>query len=460
MSRTNPRKEQGATERRDIITGITVAGFKSIRDERHVEVGPLTVLAGPNSAGKSSIIQPLLLMKQTLESTYKPAGALELAGPHVKFTSADQLLSRTGKESRLRSFRVGIEVDHRSSVTFFFAKQAKTKGGFSVTRNTIVMNGTHVTLRPKMASTEIERAAPSKLIAERDSILHLPDEWHRWTIEQERFFLRVGLARGTKVREASGSRSMIVSQVLHPPVRAATLRIRDLLHVSSLRGNPDRSYPLAAVGKRYPGKFENYVASLLEYWQENDLRKLQQVGSDLWSLALTSEVQTRRIDDSTIEVRVARLEGRRRNTSRDFVSIADVGCGVSQALPVVVALAAAEAGQIVYIEQPENDLHPRAESIMARLLYQAVKRGVRVVVETHSSLLLLAIQTLVAEGNLDSRLVRLHWFNLNHEGITEVTSAGLDESGAFGDWPEDFGEVELKAESSYLDAAERHLLGH
>ena len=79
--------------------------------------------------------------------------------------------------------------------------------------------------------------------------------------------------------------------------------------------------------------------------------------------------------------------------------------------------------------------------------------------ETHSQLLLTAIQTLVAEGKLSPEKVKLHWFTRKDDGVTEVSSADLDEAGAFGeDWPEDFAEVSLETESRYLDAAEQRLL--
>jgi predicted ATPase len=113
----------------------------------------------------------------------------------------------------------------------------------------------------------------------------------------------------------------------------------------------------------------------------------------------------------------------------------------------------------VYLEQPELHLHPRAQVAMAQLLVDAAQRGVRVVAETHSSLLLLAIQTKVAKGEVDPSIVKLHWFQRNDDGVTTVSSADLDESGAFGDWPEDFADVTLAAESAYLDAAEARAFG-
>src|SRR5258708_55879 len=89
-------KERSVKELPRAITQIKVTGFKSIADEAKIETRPLTILAGANSSGKSSMMQPLLLLKQTLEASYDP-GSIMLNGPLVKFTSADQVLSRIGK---------------------------------------------------------------------------------------------------------------------------------------------------------------------------------------------------------------------------------------------------------------------------------------------------------------------------------------------------------------------------
>ena len=62
------------------ITKIAVKGFKSIAEEREIDIRPLTILAGANSSGKSSIMQPLLMLKQTLEAPYDP-GPLLIDGP-------------------------------------------------------------------------------------------------------------------------------------------------------------------------------------------------------------------------------------------------------------------------------------------------------------------------------------------------------------------------------------------
>jgi predicted ATPase len=180
------------------------------------------------------------------------------------------------------------------------------------------------------------------------------------------------------------------------------------------------------------------------------------LGESLKQLGLTWKIETREVDATRVEILVGRLKEPRQGGAKDFVNIADVGFGVSQVLPALVALDVAIPGQIVHLEQPEIHLHPRAQRSLAKILADAAKRDARLVVETHSSILIRGIQTLVARGEFDPALVKLHWFTRDETtGITRVDSADLDENGAFGmDWPEDFDDTYMKAEQDYLDAVE------
>jgi hypothetical protein len=235
-------------------------------------------------------------------------------------------------------------------------------------------------------------------------------------------------------------------------------RMMEVVHLPGLRGNPERTYPVSAVGPRFPGTFQNYAASLISHWGATSPTIVKELGEDLKILGLTWKIEAKRLDDTRVELQVGRVPRPKQGGAHDLVSIADVGFGVSQTLPVLVSLRAARAGQLVYIEQPEIHLHPRAQVAMGRILVDAAKRGVRVIAETHSSLLLLAVQTLVAEGEIEPKLVGLNWFVRNaKDGSTRIQSADLDEAGRFGDWPEDFDDVALSSENRYLSAAEARL---
>ena len=67
------------------------------------------------------------------------------------------------------------------------------------------------------------------------------------------------------------------------------------------------------------------------------------------------------------------------------VNVADVGFGVSQSLPVVVALLAAHPGQLVYLEQPEIHLHPDTQANLIPFFIGLIRSGRKVLVETHSN---------------------------------------------------------------------------
>ncbi|WP_233258395.1 AAA family ATPase [[Phormidium] sp. ETS-05] len=270
------------------------------------------------------------------------------------------------------------------------------------------------------------------------------------TVIRSRCFLDLGLA-SEKLSLGYQKNNLPNPLSLAEPFKKS---IFQLIHVPGLRANPERTYKTTAVQGEFPGTFENYVASIVNYWKEKKDQRLEKLGSMLATLGLTWKVDARQVDDTQVELLVGRLPRSSKGGARDMVSIADVGFGVSQVLPVLVALLVAEPGQLVYLEQPEIHLHPRAQAALAEILAEAANRDVRVVVETHSDLLLRRVQSLVAEGTISPEKVKLHWFERQDNGMTAVKSADLDEAGAFGEWPADFADVAIAEESRYLDAAE------
>ncbi len=144
--------EQNHTQKPVGITRLTVCGFKSIRQECSIDIAPLTILAGANSSGKSSMLQPLLLIKQTLEAPFDP-GALLLNGPNVQFTSANQLLSKSNKRSSHNAFTFGISVDEHYPVVIHFRRQPKA--GFNVEK--MITHYPRITFKEGLSHKAIEK---------------------------------------------------------------------------------------------------------------------------------------------------------------------------------------------------------------------------------------------------------------------------------------------------------------
>ena len=437
------RPNSGLTVRMEKLEGITkiaVSGFESIADECEINIRPLTILAGANSSGKSSIMQPLLMLKQTLEAPYDP-GPLLLDGPNVQFTSAAQFLSKLIGEKGEDCFHIQIETDGSQSVRTTFSTE---QNGIELAEMTIERKlevdqpldqpPKPITLYPEMSPEEIKSLDDQDPVF-KDLVKDLD------VVKRSGCFLHLESQDGRRRLEVT---------------RDFAFNIVNSIHLPGLRGNPERTYKLTSIGPRYPGTFENYVASIIHDWQETTDKRLETLIDALHTLGLTGQVGTKKSGDTRIELQVGRLPNNRTDET-DMVSIADVGFGVSQVLPILVSLIVAEPGQLVYLEQPEMHLHPRAQVALARVFADAAKRGVLIVAETHSSLLLLGVQTLVAEGSLSQALVKLHWFTRDEDGATQISSADLDDAGAYGDWPEDFDDVDLGAQSHYIKASQLRL---
>ena len=82
--------ESQSSEPRPVLSRLAVKGFKSHYEWTEIEFRNLTLLAGANSSGKSSFMQALLLLKQTVDMLPMDAGPLKLDGPNVYFSDAGQ----------------------------------------------------------------------------------------------------------------------------------------------------------------------------------------------------------------------------------------------------------------------------------------------------------------------------------------------------------------------------------
>ncbi len=395
-------------------------------------------------------MQPLLLVKQTLEVGYDP-GALLLQGPNVRFGRVSEMLWHGKAQSDIKqSFSVSLrDTDgERTEIVFAHDEQAGLKvAELRYQPPNALRHGDEIVLYQRMSHNDLDA-----LLKKHPSIRALPN-WKRpddstLTIRRSRCFLQVSFTRSQ-----------------HPQARPIPLwddaswmlatYTTQLLHLPGLRDMPLRLYPSTPSEDFFPGLFHQYAPSIIASWIARRDPRLEALNAILRKLELTWKVDATRIDDTSVSLRVGRLPRAQVGGARDLVNLADVGLGVSQTLPILVALLTARKGQIVYLEQPEIHLHPRAQIALGPILMEAAQRGALIVCETHSHLLLRSIQNVVARARGQTPPVALYWFSRDADGVTRVDKRELDALGTYGDLPIDFDELELKLENSYLDAVQR-----
>lgn len=80
-----------------VLKGIEIENFKSYTEKQYIHFSDLSVLLGANSSGKSTALQALLIMKQTIECN-SPDEELLMSGKYVALGDFDDVISDPKKD--------------------------------------------------------------------------------------------------------------------------------------------------------------------------------------------------------------------------------------------------------------------------------------------------------------------------------------------------------------------------
>lgn len=130
--------------------------------------------------------------------------------------------------------------------------------------------------------------------------------------------------------------------------------------------------------------------------------------------------------------------GLRTSADSDFHRPIHVGFGLTQVLPIVIAALSANEDDILLIENPEVHLHPAGQALMGQFLADVAQAGVQVLVETHSDHVLNGIRRSVKAKRLTPEQVAIHFFKPRSVDSPQVISPQVDISGNIDVWPEGF----------------------
>ncbi|MDE0241169.1 MAG: DUF3696 domain-containing protein [bacterium] len=140
-------------------------------------------------------------------------------------------------------------------------------------------------------------------------------------------------------------------------------------------------------------------------------------------------------------------------------ALTDVGFGVSQVLPALVLLYYVPEGSTVLMEQPEIHLHPAVQSGLADVMLNVtMARNLQIIVESHSEHLMRRLQLRVAEEEAQSGDIKLYFVS-NSKGRAQMSDLSLNEWGEIENWPTNFFGDELGELASITKASLRRRLG-
>jgi len=355
-------------------------------------LAPLTLLSGTNSGGKSSVIQALALLAHNLEMR-EWEDSLLLNGPDLALGRVADVLNQ---QSGGRHLKISCASDDEKIEWTFLTEDRKSMSmGLA---EVVVEEGQH-RRRTEMVFADRKR----------DRV--------RWLLPADADI---------------ATRSKVVAS------------LKRVTWLTAERVGPREVLPLRDPGQhRRVGVRGEYAAGLLHWSEFDEVVSSLCVEGEPKLLLHQVRAHMRRFFPS-FDLRVTPIEGAsaltlklRTNPRDDFHRPQNVGFGLIQLLPVVVALIHAQPGDMLMIENPEVHLHPRAQQDIGMLMCEAAAAGVQVVVESHSDHLLNGIRLAVKDSVLSARDVALHFFSSDATRGDPI-SPSIDDEGRLDSWPSGF----------------------
>ena len=429
-----------------MIESLTLYNFKAWR-ELDLELGKVTGIFGANSSGKSSLLQFLLMLKQTKNATDR--------GLVVDFGDANSLVNlgtfkdvvhrHDGDANIQWSLGWTLQRDLRTRGPQERRKQLGTKGDRVHLQCSIGLRGFELMahwLRYRLG----EYAFALEPLPDKPAEFQLVTEGDNYQfVRNPSRALRIPGPVKTHLFPVHASFFFQDASFLNELAYGYESLIDDIFYLGPLREYPKREYGWAGaspsdVGQRGERTVDAILAATARGERQNieprqRLMPFQElVAYWLKRLGLIESFEIREIAPGT-NLYQAWVKRDRHSAE---VLLTDVGFGVSQVLPVVVLLAYVPEGSTVLLEQPEIHLHPSVQSGLADyILWAARKRNVQVIVESHSEHLLRRFQRRVAEETASAQDVKLYFTSMEG-GEAKLRDLELNQWGEIQNWPDNF----------------------
>lgn len=401
-----------------MITAIMLEGFRCFSETTRVTLGRLTVIAGANSAGKSSLIHAFLSLMQ---SEQQPADAhLRLSGEWVDLGSFSEVLSyaRDGDE---RKFKIGLTYDAdelEADLVLTLGESAVSSDGLArIERVEVCVNDEELIFEPAGSEFRaLKRGAASAPWETLGGIYRYP--W-AWSPDHEGRILPYGPT--------------------------------SVLYLSAFRDSPRRLYQRRR-SKLGPllGTMGDYVAELLFERRNEETDILPEPGPPLL-LSAALEAWWAHLFDGEYSIRAEAAEDLGFTISLDTPSaenlrLNQVGTGLSQVLPVLALGLCSKPNDLIIVESPEVQLHPAAQHRLMDFFVALTNARRQVILETHSDHIIHAVQLAVKQERTVAEDVAMR-FLYQEAGVAHVDEVSVDGQGRL-----------MKKPIGFLDQASADLL--
>ncbi|SDF52922.1 Protein of unknown function [Salipiger thiooxidans] len=432
-----------------MLKSMHIQNFKSWRNAK-VDFAPITGFFGTNSSGKTSLIQFLLMLKQTKDGTDR-AISLDLNGDLVQLGTISDAIHKHDESVPLKwdlEFALDSELVIRdvsktnptaiskSKSLQISASNIVHEGGPRANRLSYRLGGVTFSLSPKDEQTSKFDLRTEKVEGEAPDFQFVRTQGRAWQLP--------GPIKSYAFPDQA--RTYFQNAAFLADLESAyESQLDKMYYLGPLRQYPQRDYLWTRsrptdVGQRGERAIDAILAATTAGEKRNLRHKAfyksfqEMVAYWLREMGLIEEFWVEEIAPNSNRWQ-ARVKTKKQGSE---VLLTDVGFGISQVLPVVTLLQYVPEGSTVILEQPEIHLHPLAQAALADVIIQAAThRKVQVLLESHSEHLLLRLQRRIAEDKVSSDDVSLYFCDAPR-GESTITELEIDLLGNIKNWPDKF----------------------
>lgn len=458
-----------------------------------IQLPPLALIVGPNNGGKSQYLRSLVLLhavRRALSSTWihldertQARGSIAQALTALGFKDLAVEIAEltTSRRTINLTFRTAIWVRPGVSdllrdelwVMVSRAKWTQPKGrteysvrfeiqlAFDDLAKDIVLSKLLVDGLPlgiELDMRRYSRLRPSQSRQDLSNIFGMePGRYStKWSFDgrpfdEQAFGRQLAASLGRKPRRKGSRRGFSDPfELVYRLSRRILTLLPSVVYIGPIRMSDDREYSVGSEESSLGvGRFGQLTWLQLTSMSKFGGHRRTWLEAHLNHVLGLSRIRGDRTGPTT--PRVTARFGRSRYALHSF------GLGTSQVLPILVQLATSMEGprltrgyyggesDFVVIEEPESHLHPGAQRALALAFIDYVREGGRLVLETHSEILVRAIEAAIARKALSPTMAGVNWVDVGGKtrvGPRSVSFLEFDANGNLGrDLPAGFDQV-------------------
>ncbi len=417
-----------------MISKIHLKNFKALRDTGELEIKPITFLVGPNCSGKTSLIQAILALRQTVRSQ-DPHTPLILDDEYINLGSYRDVVFKHNEKNEIY---IGFEADEkRWEIVFSVYRSGNNQGAIYL--KSLDFDGENIPMPQKEKGKIAKKNINFSIIKKGRGGGHFittKDEknFDEQPIELSKFY-------GILFKKYKNLDKYLEYLWAHPSLLVANIAgnliediFKNIRHIGPSREEPERTYTATGASPSEVGKWGEGSVNILLL--EKGIREKVREWLKNFEISIDFDLEelSGKTGGSTNAYRIMLIDP---NTKTE-VNLVDVGFGASQILPIIVEGFNAPKNALLMIEEPEIHLHPRAQGTMGDLLVDIANfNEKKLIVETHCDLLIRRVCKNILQGNIDHTDVIIYYFEPTESG-TEIKTITINKNGQFENFPDGF----------------------